>query len=65
MSPDLASAGYDPARRVLEIEFNWGGVYRYYDVEEDVYKGLINADSSSKFYDKHIKRAGFKYEKVG
>ena len=64
MSPDLASVGYDPNKRVLEIEFNWGGVYRYYDVEEDVYKGLINADSSGKFYDKHIKRAGFKYEKV-
>jgi len=65
MSPDLASVGYDSARRILEIEFNWGGVYRYYDVAEDVYQGLMNADSSGKFYNSHIKRAGFKYEKVG
>jgi hypothetical protein len=64
MSPDLASVGYDPNRRILEIEFNWGGVYRYYDVDEDVHRGLMNADSSSKFFDKNIKRAGFKYEKV-
>jgi len=65
MSPDLASVGYDQVRQILEIEFNWGGVYRYYDVGEDVYEGLMNADSSSKYYDKNIKRAGFKYEKVG
>jgi len=31
-SSNLASVGYDAARQILEIEFNHGGIYQYYDV---------------------------------
>ena len=40
-SSNLASVGYDEANSVLEIEFNHGGVYQYYDVPLSAYEGLM------------------------
>jgi hypothetical protein len=31
-SSNLSSVGYDPDEQILEIEFNGGRVYQYYDV---------------------------------
>lgn len=42
-SSNLASVGYDAENEILEIEFNHGGVYQYYDVPESVYRGLMSA----------------------
>lgn len=37
----LNSVGYDPATRILEAEFDDGGVYRYFDVPKKVYNGIF------------------------
>jgi hypothetical protein len=53
ISSMMASAGYDPATRVLEIEFATGVVYHYFDVPLDVFQDLVDADSQGRFF--HIR----------
>jgi hypothetical protein len=54
-SSSLASAGYDPGRRVLEVEFLNGGVYEYCDVSEETYHALLESDSKGRFLNAEIK----------
>ncbi len=61
-SDALRSVGYDPDRRILEIEFAAGTVYRYFDVPEALYAGLMTAASHGEFFSDHIRDAGFEYE---
>lgn len=60
-SDALRSVGYDPDRRILEIEFASGTVYRYFEVPEEVYAGLMTAASHGEFFSDHIRDAGFEY----
>jgi hypothetical protein len=41
----IDSVGYDEKKQILEVEFNHGGIYEYYDVEKEVFDDLMNADS--------------------
>ena len=54
-SSNLASVGYDADNKILEIEFNHGGVYQYFDVPLDVYDELMSADSHGKYFVHNIK----------
>ena len=54
-SSNLASVGYDEKTQILEIEFNHGGVYEYYDVPKEEYKALMNADSHGKYFSANIR----------
>lgn len=63
-SSNLASIGYDAKNEILEVEFNHGGVYHYFDVPESIYDDLMNASSHGQFFDKNIKKAGYKFQKV-
>ena len=54
-SSNLASVGYDPSNLILEIEFNHGGVYQYFEVPREVYDQLMGADSHGKYFAKSIK----------
>ena len=51
----IASAGYDPATAVLELEFTSGDVYRYFAVPPSVHRGLVEADSAGRFFAAHIR----------
>mgnify|MGYP000698831626 CR=1 FL=1 len=62
-SSNLASLGYDPNERILEIEFNDGSVYRYYAVPKSVYEGLMNASSHGKYFHSNVK-GDFEYEEI-
>lgn len=55
ISSNLHSVGYDETNNVLEIEFNSGGIYQYYNVPQSVYRGLMNASSHGKYFHAHIK----------
>jgi hypothetical protein len=45
-SSSISSVGFDPASQVLEVEFRRGGrVYRFFDVPEFLFKGLMVARS--------------------
>ncbi len=56
-SSNLKSVGYDPATKTLELEFQNGGVYQYYEVPRDVYDGLMKADSHGRYFISAIKGA--------
>jgi hypothetical protein len=60
----LALIGYDAENEILEIEFNHGGVYQYFDVPKNVYEELMNADSHGQYFDRNIKKAGYHFQKM-
>lgn len=62
-SSNLASVGYDSAKKILEIEFNHGGVYQYFDVPQDAYDELMAADSHGKYFAANI-RNDYEYQKM-
>jgi hypothetical protein len=63
-SSNLASIGYDAVNKILEIEFNHGGIYQYFDVPENVYAELMNANSHGQYFDRNIKKAGYECQKM-
>lgn len=62
-SSNLESIGYDPASRVLEVEFKGGSVYRYRECTADQFRGLQDAVSKGSYFSKNI-RGVLKFEKV-
>lgn len=63
-SSNLASVGYDVTSCILEIEFNNGSTYQYFDVPSHEHEGLMNADSHGKYFDAYIKKGGYRFAKV-
>lgn len=63
-SSNLASIGYDAENEILEVEFNHGGIYQYFDVPESVYIELMNASSHGQYFDRNVKKAGYDYKKL-
>jgi KTSC domain len=63
-SSNLASVGYDQTTQTLEVEFLHGGVYQYSDVPSAVYDGLMTADSHGSYFDRYVKKAGYRYQKI-
>lgn len=62
-SSDLASVGYDERRRLLEIEFRSGGIYRYIDVPKEIFDALLAAESKGRFFAARI-RSRFQHERL-
>lgn len=54
-SSNLKSVGYEEETQILEIEFNNGGVYRYFEVPKTVYFELMSASSHGKYFNQYIK----------
>jgi len=61
----LAAAGHDENSRTLEIHFQNGSQYEYYNVPPDAYLNFIAAPSKGEFYNKHIKPAFRGYKIAG
>jgi hypothetical protein len=62
-STNLKTVGYDPKTTTLEIEFQDGNVYQYFDVPETLHKELMQAASHGKFFSSQIK-GSFRYAKL-
>ena len=62
-SSTIASAGYAPKARLLEIEFRSGAIYRYRDVPETVFSAFSKAHSKGRYFGTDI-RGKFPYEKL-
>lgn len=54
-SSSLVSAGYDAGTLVLELEFQNGHVYQYFDVPQTVYDEFMAAPSKGTFVNTVIK----------
>ncbi|MDR8389504.1 KTSC domain-containing protein [Aliifodinibius sp. S!AR15-10] len=53
-SSNIASIGYDQDRALLEIEFNNGRIYEYYDVPQYEYDQLMAAESHGSYANENI-----------
>ena len=62
-SSSLSSVGYDDDADVLEIAFHSGGVYRYRDVSDEVYRDLLRANSKGQYFHEHV-RGEYEYERI-
>lgn len=52
----IASAGYDALKAVMEMEFTQtGGVTRFYNVSEETWYGLKNAEFPDRYFQKNIR----------
>src|SRR5690554_79667 len=55
--------GFTEMNELLDIEFGSGGVYRYSDVPESTFNGLLSASSKGGYFNEYI-RDRFSYEKL-
>lgn len=62
-SSDAASVGYESSTMTLEIEFNSGSIYQYFDVPETIYQDLMRASSVGRFIHTNIKNK-YRYIKL-
>ena len=60
----IASLGYEADISTLEVEFNSGAVWQYYDVPESIYYDMMNSGSLGKFFHANI-RGQYREEQVG
>ena len=51
----IASFGYDSDTSTLEVEFNSGSVWQYYEVPESVYYDMKNSGSFGKYFRANIR----------
>lgn len=64
VSSNIRSIGYDASAMVLEVEFNNGAVYQYYNVPQYIFDGLMVADSHGRYLDQYVKKGGYRYAQV-
>lgn len=62
-SSNLASVGYDEKSQTLEVEFQDGSVYQYYNVPKTIYDQLMAESSKGKYLAANIK-GQFPYSRV-
>ena len=43
------AVGYDEEAETLEVVFNSGGIYHYFEVPKEVYEGLLAAESKGRY----------------
>lgn len=63
ISSNLAAVGYEPSRRVLEIEFLNGTIYQYREVPVSIYQGLMAAASHGSYFHANI-RSHYLYTRI-
>lgn len=62
-SSNIKSIGYSETNKLLEIEFNNGGIYDYYKVPKQIYDSLMCAVSHGKYFHQYIKKV-YLFKKV-
>lgn len=55
-SRTIASTGYNPDTRVLEITFQHGKTYQYFDVEPETFSELVDAPSMGAYFARYIQK---------
>jgi hypothetical protein len=62
-SSNIRSIGYDMENETLEIQFNDGSIYHYFEVPLYEYDGIMEASSHGKYLAQHIKDS-YRYERI-
>lgn len=63
VSSNLKWVDYDFDNHILTIGFRSGSVYEYYDVPEEIYWELLEADSKGRYFWRYI-RNDFEYRRI-
>lgn len=64
-SSSIASIGYAPQQRVLELEFRQSGeVYQYFDVPAEDHAAFLAAESKGTYLNQHFKPRGYRYQRL-
>ncbi len=64
-SSSIASIGYAPQERVLELEFRQSGeVYQYFDVPAEEYTAFLAAGSKGTYVNQQLKPRGYRYRRL-
>jgi hypothetical protein len=56
-SSNILSAGYDAPSETLEVEFQNGTVYQFYNISQELYDQFMGAPSKGRFFNIYIKNA--------
>lgn len=62
-SSNIVGAGYDAASATMEVEFTNGNIYQYFDIPQQLYDGLMQAESAGKYLNENIKGV-YRYARV-
>lgn len=54
-SSNLAQVGFDNTTNTLRISFTTGAVYDYFNVDEQVFRHLLQSPSKGRFFHRYIK----------
>lgn len=60
----IRSYGFDSSTSTLEVEFNNGAIWQYYDVSESLYYEMKSSSSCGKFFNANI-RGQYSESQVG
>lgn len=64
-SGNIKSIGYDQDKKILEIEFNKGAIYQYFNVDKLIFDSLNNYNSVNIWFTEKIKNnSAISHEKV-
>jgi KTSC domain len=64
-SSSIASIGYAPQDRMLELEFRQSGqVYRYFNVPPEECAAFLAADSKGTYLNQVFKTRGYRYIRI-
>lgn len=63
-SSSIKAAGYSFDESTLEIEFQHGATYRYFEVPPAVFQALLAAESKGKYFNAVV-RGAFAYQRGG
>jgi hypothetical protein len=62
-SSNVAAVGFDDDSQTLQVEFNNGATYQYFDVPKAIYDGLLAAASVGQFLNQQVKGT-YRYSRV-
>jgi KTSC domain len=63
-SSSIATVGYDTESKVLEVEYQNGGIYQYAGVPPELHNQLMNSPSLGAFMNQQIRKL-YSFSKVG
>ena len=63
-SSTVSRVGYDPRSSSLFVQFTSGALYEYLRVPERVWRGLLRASSHGRYFNTHVKDAGFRFRRL-
>lgn len=63
-SSTLDEIGYEAGSSTLGVRFKNATEYHYFGVPESIYRGLLAAPSAGQYFDRNVKKAGFRFKQI-